>query len=98
MKRYSVLELISESEPVRGVFDVTTESNRTAFCEVRSVSRSETYQAMSVGVDVSVTFVLAVDAEYAGEKEILFEGRRYRVVRTYVSDDGIELTCEVRNG
>lgn len=98
MKRYSVLELIRETDKVHGVFEAATESVHTAFCEVRSVGRSEVYSAMAIGYNVSVVFVLALDAEYNGEKSLNFEGKRYKVVRTYVSDDGIELTCEVSNG
>ena len=98
MKRYSVVELIQEDDSVHGVFDPATETVRPTFCEVRSVGRSEVYSAMAIGFNVSVVFVLALDAEYNGEKSLNYEGKRYKVVRTYVSDDGIELTCEVSNG
>lgn len=97
MKRYDVIKLISEASRERGVFDTPTETDRTVFCEVRSVGRDEFYRANAVGINVSIVFVLSLDAEYENEKFADYKGTRYRVVRTYVSDDGIELTCEVWN-
>lgn len=98
MKRYDIINLISEKVREHGVFDPPSETSRQVFCEVRSVGRNEFYQANAVGITVSVVFVLTVDADYQNEKSIVYHGDRYRVVRTYVSDDGIELTCEVWNG
>lgn len=98
MKRYDVINLITESDSEHGVFENVTETPRQVFCEVRSVGRTEVYQAMAVGVNVSIVFVLSVDADYQGEKELTYNNVRYRVVRTYVHDDEIELTCEVKNG
>lgn len=98
MRRYDVLQLVSESVREHGVFDNPSETTRQVFCEVQSVGRSEFYQASAIGITVSIVFVLTVDADYQNEKEVIYKGQRYRVIRTYVSDDGIELTCEVWNG
>lgn len=98
MKRYDVVTLITESNTVHGVFDEPTETTREVFCEVRSVGRNEVYQAMAVGINVSIVFVLSIAEDYQNEKELIYKNVRYRVIRTYVSDDGIELTCEVFNG
>lgn len=98
MKRYDVAELIAETPKVHGVFEPPIESTREVFCEVRSVSRSEVYQGMAVGVTPTVIFVLSIDEDYQNEKELIYHGERYRVIRTYIADDGIELTCEVTHG
>lgn len=98
MKRYDVITLITEASTVHGVFDEPTETTRDVFCEVRSVGRNEVYQAMAVGINVSIVFVLTLAEDYQNEKELIYNNVRYRIVRTYVSDDGIELTCEVLNG
>ena len=98
MKRYDAIELIVETPSVHGVFETPIESTRTVLCEVRSVTRNEVYQAMAVGVNASIVFVLSLAEDYNDEKECLYKGKRYRVIRTYVADDGIELTCEVLNG
>lgn len=98
MKRYDAIQLIAETPSVHGVFETPIEETRTVLCEVRSVTRNEVYQAMAVGVNASIVFVLAIAEDYNDEKELLYKGKRYRVIRTYVADDGIELTCEVLNG
>lgn len=98
MKRYDAIQLIEETPSVHGVFETPIEETRTVLCEVRSVTRNEVYQAMAVGVNASIVFVLSISEDYNDEKELLYKGKRYRVIRTYVADDGIELTCEVLNG
>lgn len=96
MKRYDVITLITESDTTHGVFDTVTETTRDVFCEIRSVGRSEVYQALALGINATIVFVLAISDDYQNEKELIYNNVRYRVIRTYVSDDGIELTCEVK--
>lgn len=95
MKRYDVIELISEAPAVHGVFEQPVQETRQVFCEVRSVSRSEWYSAQAQNIQADIVFVLTVDADYENEKELLFHEKKYRVIRTYINDDGIELTCEL---
>lgn len=95
MKRYDVVELISEAPAVHGVFEQPVQETRQVFVEVRSVSRSEWYSAQAQNIQADIVFVLTVDADYENEKELLFHEKKYRVIRTYMSDDGIELTCEL---
>lgn len=94
MKRYDVLELIEEAPSVHGVFEEPVQNTRQVFCEVRSVSRSEWYSAQAQNIQADIVFALTVEADYQGEKELYYHDLKYRVIRTYVSDDGIELTCE----
>ena len=98
MKRYDVIDLVRENQTVHGVYETPEESLHRVFCEVRSVTRSEVYQALAVGVNASIVFVLSLAEDYNGEKECVYKNVRYRIIRTYMSDDGIELTCEVQNG
>lgn len=95
MKRYDVVDLISEAPGVHGVFEDPVQSTHQVFVEVRSVSRSEWYAAQAQNIQADIVFVLTVDADYNGEKELIFHDQKYRVIRTYMSDDGIELTCEL---
>lgn len=59
-----------------------TESKVTVFCNVEGTRRTEYYQAMSVGINVVET-VQVHFFEYSGEKLVDFNGKRYRVARTY---------------
>lgn len=95
MKRYDVIELIKETPSVHGVFEEPIQETRTVFCEVRSVSRSEWYSAQAQNIQADIIFVLSVDADYEAEKELIYHNQKYRVIRTYINDDGIELTCEL---
>ena len=89
-----VITLVSESPAAHGVLDVITETQKQVFCTVRSVGMSEAYQAMSNGLHPQFVFVLSDYADYDGEKVAIYNGKRYRVIRTYRQNQGIELTCE----
>lgn len=94
MKRYDVIDLINEAPSVHGVFENPIQETHRVYVEVRSVSRSEWYSASAQNIQADIVFVLTVDADYNAEKELYYHDEKYRVIRTYISDDGIELTCE----
>lgn len=98
MQKYDVIQLIAEEPSERGVFEQAQETRKTVFCEVRSVSRSEVYQARAIGANPTLVFVLTVADDYNDEKDLVYKGKRYRVVRTYVNGDGIEITAEEWHG
>ena len=60
---------------------------RSVLCDVLSVTRSEHYQAAAHGLKPEIVFVVN-RYEYQGEKEVEFEGRGYRVMRTYRASQG----------
>ena len=61
---------------------------------VKSVTRSEAYQAYAVGLNPNIVFELAVAEDYQGEKTVLYNNTEYRVIRTYQKDFSLELICE----
>lgn len=76
---------------------------RTVFCSIRSVTRSEYYQAAQQGLHPSVTFVISNPMDYDGEKHIEWidprmRTVRYEVIRTYQDPltGEVELTAEER--
>lgn len=89
-----VITLVSESPAAHGVLDEITETQKQVFCTVRSVGMSEAYQAMSNGLHPQFVFVLSDYADYDGEKVAIYNGKRYRVIRTYRQNQGMELTVE----
>lgn len=98
MQKYDVITLIQEDPEAHGVFDAPQETGKTVYCEVRSASRSETYSAMAIGLNPQYVFVLSIEEDYNNEKDVIYHGDRYKVIRTYVSNDGIELTVEAWHG
>lgn len=77
----------------------------TVMCDVRSVTRSEFYQAAQRGLHPTVIFVISNPLDYDGETEIEWtdpkgRSRIYDVIRVYQDPetDEIEITAEERIG
>ena len=99
MIRSSVVTLLTGAPEPRGVFTTPREAGREVMCDVLSVGMREVYEAMTHGHRPEWTLVLSDYAEYQGERVCLFEGDRYRILRTYVRQDHrIELTLEREEG
>lgn len=94
MVRADVIELVGENPEAHGIFDTPEETKQKTFCTVRSVGMREFYEAKSAGLEPDIVFSLTDASDYGGEKIVLWNGDRYRVVRTWLQGDGIDLTCE----
>lgn len=68
------------------------------FADVRSVSRSEFYNAAMANIRPTLVFALADYYDYDDERLIRYNGRTYNVIRTYVRPEQleIEITAEMR--
>lgn len=75
-------------------YETITKVETEVFCEVRSIGQAEFYQAQSTGFRPEVKFVLADYYDYDNQQDVLYEGRRYNVVRTYRNGLTMELTCQ----
>lgn len=93
MIRDDVLYLVNETPAAHGIFDKPQETQTMVFCKVRSVTRSEFWRAFENGIEPELVFLLSEYADYQGQKVLLYNGKRYRVVRTYVSQHAVELTA-----
>lgn len=95
MMRAGIATLISVSPEAEGVGIDPAESTRDVYCTARSIGMKEAYQAMATGLNPEIKIVLAHDFEYQDEPLLEYEGRRYKIIRTYITEaDGIELTCQ----
>ena len=95
MIRADVITLITENRTGHGVHEAVTDTERTVMCSVESVRRSEYYNAANAGYRPEYVFKLALAEDYQNERLVKFHGQRFRVVRTYpTEDDGIEITVE----
>lgn len=73
---------------------IPVETQTPILCGLKSVARSEFYNAAATGLRPELIFVVH-GYEYNGEKKVIFEGVRYNVIRTYAVDfEEMELTCE----
>ena len=97
MKRVGIVYLITERPEARGVLDETTETRRKTYCEEKSLSMSETYQARASGYAPTIRLVLPQDFEFRGETVCEYRGERYRIIRDYRDEktgNSTELTLE----
>ncbi|MDU3677784.1 MULTISPECIES: phage head closure protein [Clostridium] len=64
------------------------------FCNVKSISRSEFYNAATTGLKPSLVFKVRI-VDYNDQEKVKFEDNEYKIIRTYIVDtENIELTCE----
>lgn len=95
MIRADVIQLIKENRTGHGVHEAVTETTRTVMCEVQSVRRSEYYNALNAGFQPEYVFKLTLAEDYQDERLVMYHRQKFRVVRTYRTDDeGIEITVE----
>lgn len=96
MKRVGIVYLITESPEARGVLDTPTETPRKTYCEEKSLSLTEVYQARATGHAPTIRLVLPQDFEYRGETVCKYKGERYAIIRDYRDEksDSTELTLE----
>jgi SPP1 family predicted phage head-tail adaptor len=95
MMKSNVVDLITVSPEAGGVGTEPAETKRTVFCTVRSIGQQEAYLAMGQGLNPELKVILAHDFEYDGEGLCELDGKRYQILRTYITEaDGIELTLQ----
>lgn len=78
---------------------VTTETERTVFCLVKSISQTEFYQAQANGYRPELKVILSDYLDYQDEEMLSYQAFNqdspevYTVIRTYRDGNAIELTC-----
>lgn len=73
---------------------VIQETSREVFCGVRSIGQKEFYQAHASDFHPELKLVLADYLDYQDEQLVEYNGRRYRVIRTYRAGQELELVVE----
>lgn len=85
------LRSYTESTNDYGIVERTT-TDRTVFAQVRSIGQTEFYQAQADGLKPQLKFVLADYYDYQDEKEVVYEGKVYSVLKTYRDGKKLEIT------
>lgn len=99
MDRSNVIKLVGKSfvQDTIGQYR-PTESLREVYCDVRSITRAEWYDAGRKGFQPDFSIVMFAP-DYEGEDELIFDGRRYSIYRTYIGqNETIELYCQSIGG
>ena len=80
-----IITLVTETETINEIGDtIKVAAEREVFADIKSVGMKETYEAMGVGLKPELTFVLADYYDYDEECLIIYDGKRYKVIRTYI--------------
>lgn len=99
MDRSDIIDLINQTmdKDDYGVWEAT-ETKRTVFCHVDSVTASEFFDGGRNGLNPELKFTM-FGPDYQGEKVIEYAGERFAVYRTYKTrNDQIELYVERKGG
>lgn len=91
MIRDDVIYLVRENPVAHGVFGNHEETRYQCYCRVNSVTRNEYYRALQNGLEPMYVFEMSEYADYNGEKIVIYNGKRYRVIRSYVENHLVEL-------
>lgn len=93
-----VLTLIAQTHTKNKYgIDKTTETKRTVYCEVDSISQNEFYQAANTEFNPEYRFTVFF-GDYEGETIAEYKGKRYSFYRTFRSGDDLELYAERKAG
>lgn len=88
--------LIGSTEKPTGAGDtVSTETRTVSYAQIVSPYMKETYEALAVGLKPEFVAVLpSWDDDYNDQRELEYNGIRYRILRAYrAKDRSCELTC-----
>ncbi len=94
-----VIKLCSSaySKDTNGVYQRTDTEGADIMAEIKSAGAQEWFEGGRNGLNPEYTFTIN-RIEYNGEETVIFNGVYYKVYRTYIKGDLIELHCEKRKG
>ena len=95
---HDVITLVAQSitKDTYGI-EVITESKRTVFAEVESISQSEFFAAADTQLNPEYRFRVFF-GDYKNEEILEYLDKRYAIYRTYRSGDYMELYAERKVG
>lgn len=99
MERLSSCELITFDPDAHEAGTDPVDTVRTVKCTELSVSMTEAYQAMGLGLNPEKKLLIPYDKDYHGERELNYEGERWKVLRTGTGEwNGVTLTIQRKDG
>ena len=99
MQKDDVIKLytVNRTQDAYGRWMETTPTVREVFAKVKSISRSEFFNAGRQGLNPDLQFTVFT-GDYNGETIIEYNGKTYAVYRTYEDGDYMELYVERKGG
>lgn len=89
---------IDEPEPIP-FSEWSQYRSREVFCDVKSITRTEWFEAGRNGIEHPEFIFVMNRNEYDGERLVLYKGKVYGVYRTYeAKNENLELYVEAKGG
>lgn len=100
MDRSDVINLITEVQTQKPDYTWTQqEISQEVFCDVRSVTRTEWFEAGRTGIAHPAFIFIINRNEYEGQTIVEYRGQRYGIYRTYeAKNENLELYAEAKGG
>lgn len=99
MEKLSSCELIVFSPDAHEAGEDPVDTLRTVKCTELSISMNEAYQAMGQGLNPEKKLLIPYDKDYHGERELNYEGERWKVIRVGTGEwNGVTLTIQRKAG
>lgn len=93
-----VINLVSQTITIDTLGkEIATESTKTVYCEVNSITQSEFFAAANTELNPEYRFTIFF-GDYNGEDIVVYNGVRYSVYRSYRAGDYMELYTERKIG
>ena len=77
----TTIELISFSPDAHEVGSAPAETRRTVKVQELSLTKAEVYQAGGDGLQPEAKLLIPYDRDYNGERELIYRGERWKVLR-----------------
>lgn len=100
MRMMTSCELISFSPDAHEAGTPVTEPKRTVKVQELSLTQADVYQSGGEGLSPEAKLLIPFDKDYRGERELIYRGERWRVLRTdpYKEWNGVILAIRRKAG
>ena len=95
MEKLGSCKLITFNPDAHEAGTAVTETKRTVKVTEKTVGLQEAYQAMGLGLNPEKRLLIPYEKDYGGERELEYEGERWKVLRVAGGEyNGVLLTIQ----
>ena len=99
MEKMGTCQLITFSPDAHEAGSAASETMRTVKVTEKGVGMNEAYQAKGLGLNPEKRLLIPYGKDYCKERELIYEGERWKVIRTAENEyNGVLLTIERMQG
>ena len=99
MEKLSSCKLISFDPDAHEAGAAASVTQRTVKVTEKAVGMNEAYQAMGLGLNPEKRLLIPYEKDYRGERELIYEGERWKVLRVAGNEfNGVLLTIQRMSG